>query len=150
MIIAVDIGNTSIHAGRFEGGRLRRQVNVPTPLAAQPRALLRRLAPILRAPERSRALICSVVPGAAAGVARALRQAGVRSVRVVGRDVKVPLKNRYAKPRQVGQDRLVGAYAAWCLYGDGARRRRSGGRNPERARKGGAEGGIGGGHGPPG
>jgi len=37
-------------------------------------------------------------------------------IRVVGRDVRVPLVNRYTYPKQVGQDRLVGAYAAWRLY----------------------------------
>jgi type III pantothenate kinase len=29
----------------------------------------------------------------------------------------VPLKNTYAYPEQVGQDRLVGGYAAWKLFG---------------------------------
>lgn len=35
----------------------------------------------------------------------------------------------------MGQDRLVGGYAALCLYGRGAHRRRSGARHPERARQ---------------
>jgi pantothenate kinase type III len=45
-------------------------------------------------------------------------------IRVVGQDVQVPLVNRYTYPEQVGQDRLVGAYAAWrafrtdCLVAD--------------------------------
>jgi len=38
------------------------------------------------------------------------------SIRVVGQDVNVPLKNRYTYPEQVGQDRLVGAFAAWRAY----------------------------------
>jgi type III pantothenate kinase len=62
------------------------------------------------------AIICSVVPGATARIAQALRHGGLRRVRVVGRDVKVPLKNRYKHPKQVGQDRLVGAYDAWRRY----------------------------------
>ena len=36
---------------------------------------------------------------------------------VVGRDIKVPIKNLYRKAYQVGQDRLVGAYGAKILYG---------------------------------
>jgi type III pantothenate kinase len=36
---------------------------------------------------------------------------------VVGQDIKVPIKNNYRYPRQVGQDRLVGAYAAKVFYG---------------------------------
>ena len=35
----------------------------------------------------------------------------------MGKDVIVPLINRYRNPRQVGQDRLVGAYAALKFYG---------------------------------
>ena len=34
--------------------------------------------------------------------------------------MKVPIKNKYRYPRQVGQDRLVGAYAARILYGSPA------------------------------
>ena len=54
-----------------------------------------------------------------AGVVRALRAAGAARIRVVGRNLKVPLKNCYARPREVGQDRLVGAYAAWQEFGKG-------------------------------
>jgi type III pantothenate kinase len=61
-------------------------------------------------------ILCSVVPWATPKVVRALRAMGVKQIRVVGRDVKVPLKNRYRYPRQVGQDRLVGAYAAWSTH----------------------------------
>jgi type III pantothenate kinase len=38
-------------------------------------------------------------------------------VDVVGRDIVVPVKNRYKDPKQVGQDRLVGAYGAMKIYG---------------------------------
>jgi type III pantothenate kinase len=110
-MLAVDIGNTSIHAGVFDGRRLRRRARVPTALARSPSRLRRALGRVGR-----EALICSVVPWATARVARALRQAGCRRVRVVGRDLRVPLKNRYRYPRQVGDDRLVGAYAAWQRY----------------------------------
>ena len=113
-IFAVDIGNTSIHAGLFEGRRLRRRLSVPTPLTRQPAALRRRLARLGRG--AAQAVVCSVVPWATPLVVRALRAAGCPTVRVVGRDLRVPLKNRYRYPRQVGQDRLVGAYAAWRAY----------------------------------
>jgi type III pantothenate kinase len=36
---------------------------------------------------------------------------------VIGKDLKVPIINLYRKPEQVGQDRLVNAYAASLLYG---------------------------------
>jgi type III pantothenate kinase len=36
---------------------------------------------------------------------------------VLGKDIIVPIKNLYKKPKQVGQDRLVNAYACLKLYG---------------------------------
>ncbi|OGW92087.1 MAG: hypothetical protein A3D28_03335 [Omnitrophica bacterium RIFCSPHIGHO2_02_FULL_63_14] len=111
MILAIDIGNTSIHVGLFSRGRLRRRFILPTALARTAGPLRRRL------PRADEAIICSVVPWATPKLTTALRAAGCRRVRVVGRDLKVPLKNRYRYPRQVGQDRLVGAYAAWREFG---------------------------------
>jgi type III pantothenate kinase len=35
---------------------------------------------------------------------------------IIGKDILVPIKNLYHKPKQVGQDRLVNAYAASSLY----------------------------------
>lgn len=109
MLLAVDIGNTAIHLGRFAGRRLRRQVSIPTSLARSPGRLRRTVARVGKSDD---AVICSVVPWATPKLTAAIRAAGCRRVRVVGRDIKVPLKNRYKFPKQVGQDRLVGAYAA--------------------------------------
>ena len=36
---------------------------------------------------------------------------------IIGKDIVVPINNLYRKPRQVGQDRLVNAYAGIMLYG---------------------------------
>ena len=117
-ILAVDIGNTAIHVGLFDRGRITRQLSVPTAWARHPVRLRQALGRIaLRRAEC--AILCSVVPRATAPVARALRAVGCSCVCVVGKDIKVPLKNRYRKPQQVGQDRLVGAYAAWFQYGRG-------------------------------
>ena len=106
IILAVDIGNTHTTFGLFKGRRLVRTFAVSTQAWRSGRG------PRLRKIGADQAIICSVVPWATPKVAKALRAAGCRRVRVVGRDVKVPLKNRYRYPKQVGQDRLVGAYAA--------------------------------------
>ena len=140
MMVAIDIGNTSIHVGVFSGRTLRRSFSLPTTKArpaASGHGIFARLSRRQKADlSRARqALVCSVVPWATPAVVRALRQAGCPRVRVVGRDLRVPLKNRYHYPRQVGQDRLVGAYAAWRMFGDRAHRGRPGGRSPERARQ---------------
>jgi type III pantothenate kinase len=110
MLLAVDIGNSSIHFGLFRGRRLAHAFAVPT---KNLRLTNSRQAALRCAQE---AIICSVVPRATPKVAATLRRLGVRRVRLVGRDVRVPLKNRYRRPREVGQDRLVGAYAAWQGY----------------------------------
>jgi type III pantothenate kinase len=107
-LLAVDIGNTSIHVGAFTGRRLVRRLSLPTSLAASPRLLRQALRRFAGAEQ---AMVCSVVPSVTPKVAAALREAGLRA-RVVGRDVSVPLTNRYRHPSQVGQDRLVGAFAA--------------------------------------
>jgi type III pantothenate kinase len=36
---------------------------------------------------------------------------------VVGIDIRVPVKNRYRRPRSLGQDRLVGAWAGLRMFG---------------------------------
>lgn len=62
-------------------------------------------------------VISSVVPSLTPKVSAALKRLFQAPVYVVGRDMKVPLKNKYRYPRQVGQDRLVNAFAAVRLYG---------------------------------
>lgn len=64
------------------------------------------------------ALASSVVPG----MSQIARQACARflgmPLRFAPEDLPVPLENRYARPHEVGADRLVGAYAARRLYPD--------------------------------
>ncbi|MBF0489508.1 MAG: type III pantothenate kinase [Candidatus Omnitrophica bacterium] len=62
-------------------------------------------------------VICSVVPKTTVLVERFIKYSlNIKAV-VVGRDVIVPIKNHYKNPAQVGQDRLLGSYAALKLYG---------------------------------
>jgi type III pantothenate kinase len=62
-------------------------------------------------------IICSVVPWSLQTVEQASKRILSAAPVVVGRDVIVPIKNNYRYPKQVGQDRLVGAFAAKTLYG---------------------------------
>lgn len=135
MILAIDIGNTTTSFGLFRGGRLARRFDLPTILHASSTELRRRLKARLAGARVERAIICSVVPKMTRVLPGILRALGIRRVALVGRDVRVPLRNRYRYPKQVGQDRLVGAYAAWSALGRGAPRGRPAGRSPERARQ---------------
>ncbi|MBI4309871.1 MAG: type III pantothenate kinase [Candidatus Omnitrophica bacterium] len=115
MILTVDIGNTTIALGVMRKGKALRLERVET---VTPLRLLR----VLRVFKNSGyafdvAVICSVVPEVTVIVERIIRKYTNIEVKVVGRDIVVPIKNCYKNPRQVGQDRLVGAYAALHLYG---------------------------------
>ena len=111
MLLAIDVGNTSLTLGLFNRRRLVRTGRIPTQGAGYRRAL----AAWLCGP-REAVIISSVVPQATASLKKALRPAGV-PVLVVGENLKVPIRNGYRIPRQVGQDRLVNALAAVERYG---------------------------------
>src|SRR3989338_2775983 len=61
-------------------------------------------------------IICSVVPRLNKKIRDCLSALTARPVYLVGKDLIVPIKNLYAKPAQVGPDRLICAYMASLLY----------------------------------
>ncbi|MCX5666307.1 MAG: type III pantothenate kinase [Candidatus Omnitrophica bacterium] len=64
------------------------------------------------------AVVSSVVPLALARLVVELRRmSGTIKITIIGRDLKVPVKNMYRIKSEVGQDRLVNAFAAKALYG---------------------------------
>ena len=62
-------------------------------------------------------IICSVVPDAGRVLERDVKRLFIHQPFIVGKNIKVPIKNLYRKPRQVGQDRLVNAYGVAVIYG---------------------------------
>ncbi|MDD5553482.1 MAG: type III pantothenate kinase [Candidatus Omnitrophica bacterium] len=112
MLLTVDVGNTNINLGLFEE-RLKKKFSFPT-RQGRFRAKLKR---IFSQNKVDDAIVCSVVPWVTAVMEENLKRLlGIRPY-IIGKDVNVPVKNLYRKPRQVGQDRLVNAYAAVMLYG---------------------------------
>jgi pantothenate kinase type III len=57
-------------------------------------------------------VICSVVAARTTTLSRILTAVTGRKPYIIGKDVTVPIKNLYLQPKQLGQDRLVNAYAA--------------------------------------
>jgi len=120
VLLAIDIGNTSIHAGIFQKKR-----NIRTMLmradASQlgiSKAFKKNLS--TDAKKIKSVVISSVVPDVAIITQRVIeRLMGIKPI-VLGRDMIVPITNLYKKPKQVGQDRLVNAYACKELYGSPA------------------------------
>lgn len=112
-LLAVDIGNTHITAGVFREGRLLKRAFTKTQCKSF--KFFKRL--ISRFAVRN-AVICSVVPKAGTRVKKELTVLlGGLKPHIIGKDIKVPLVNRYRHARQLGQDRLVAAYAASLIYG---------------------------------
>ncbi|MFH0826978.1 MAG: type III pantothenate kinase [Candidatus Omnitrophota bacterium] len=111
MLLAIDIGNTNITFGIFSGKKLLKKFDIPTDKLryATLKKELGRFKP-------REAVICSVVPGATRHLKGVLSRLSLRPL-IIGKDVRVPIKNLYRKPAQVGQDRLVNAYAVTRLYG---------------------------------
>ena len=117
MLLCLDIGNSQIHGGVFEGEALRCQFRKTThPLGSSDEfgvfftAVLRENGVDPRMVRR--AAVCSVVPPALYPV----RSACVKYFRcepfVLQAGVKTGLKVRYRNPHEVGADRNAGAVAA--------------------------------------
>jgi len=114
MLLAVDIGNTNISLGLINNsGRIVRQYSTPTG-SKKLKSLLAKINKINRV---DKIIVVSVVPKVLGSVRRSLKKYFRNSkILVVGGNVRVPLKCVYNK-KEIGQDRLVTAFAAKSLYG---------------------------------
>lgn len=121
MILAIDIGNTTTNFGVFNKGTLASQFAIATQPWRTPDEVTLQLKALaktrrLHLARAQQIVICSVVPRMLSVLTESLRSLDAIPQRIVGQDLEVPLKNKYTYPEQVGQDRLVGAYAAWKTY----------------------------------
>jgi type III pantothenate kinase len=120
MLLAVDIGNTNIKMALFKGQRplfVRRLVTDKKRSASQYARKLKRLFKSAQIKNTEAVIICSVVPKLTPVLKKALSAIFNKKPLILGRDIIAPIKNRYRKPKQVGQDRLVNALAAVSKYG---------------------------------
>jgi type III pantothenate kinase len=113
MLLVVDIGNTNIGFGIFKERRLLKKFTIPTKEYTFEKLCrhFKRTLPL------SDAIICSVVPKQTLSFARDLKKCLGRKPYIIGKNAQVLIKNLYRRPRQVGQDRLVNAYAGLKIYG---------------------------------
>lgn len=117
MELLIDIGNTNTSVGIAAGGRVVKKYFIHTDKKTVAPASLKRLlgADLARI---HRILVVSVVPKFLSVMKKGLKAVLPETPPVViGEDIKVPIKVKYKVPGQVGQDRLVAAYAAKRLYG---------------------------------
>lgn len=145
MLLVIDIGNTNISCGVFSVtkrvGKIRgrfyfskpknERKTEPSPIKTfdipRKQYSFNKLLKKIGSLKITDSLICSVVPKITKVIAKDLtRITGKRPYIIgkpslcaqgLGKGVSVPIKNRYHKPKQAGQDRLVNAYAASIIYG---------------------------------
>jgi type III pantothenate kinase len=104
MILAIDIGNTSVHFGIFRGKRLVREWRVATARISKYRTRL-------SAGKVRDIIVSSVVPRASKVVKRWFPKARFVNYKSIG------IKAKVRKPSEVGVDRLVNALAVHKLFG---------------------------------
>lgn len=124
MLLAVDVGNTNLTFGLFEGRELTltfRAETVRSRTADEYSALLLQLALVHQlAPSRvSAAIVASVVPQLTDVVVSAIQLAFGRDAAVVAPGMKTGISVRYDNPHDVGADRIVNAVAAHQRFGSG-------------------------------
>ncbi|MBF0504678.1 MAG: type III pantothenate kinase [Candidatus Omnitrophica bacterium] len=113
MLLAIDIGNTTIGMATIDQGHVVSVIKVETTAkACTIKAVIKK---IFKGTRISRAVICSVVPKVSRTLEDVIKK--MVPVDIIGRDIVVPIKNLYKNPKQVGQDRLVGAFGAMKIYG---------------------------------
>ncbi|CAN5212634.1 type III pantothenate kinase [soil metagenome] len=115
MLLAVDIGNTSTKFGIYDDEDLVSRFSIPTFRDQGQNALQKEIGPSLVHPV-SKAIVCSVVPCAAAAVIEFLRKKQVSTLQA-SNDLDYGLTVRYEPLSALGTDRLVNALAAVEKYG---------------------------------
>jgi type III pantothenate kinase len=121
MLLAIDIGNTNVTLGVFEGEQLRATWRMATDInqmsdeyAAMLITLLNQLG--MKTSDIKEAAMCSVVPPLMGTFEDLVRRYFKASPVVVRPGVKTGVRIVYPNPREVGADRIVNCAAAHHLY----------------------------------
>ncbi len=121
MILTVDIGNTNINFAVFNKGKMLFGFKSATKKNLFKFDLLNFKKNLnkrgISQKQIENVIICSVVPKSTKILKSSLSHLFNIKPLICGENIKVPIKNLYKNPGQVGQDRLVAAFAAAKLYG---------------------------------
>ncbi len=112
MLLAVNIGNTNINFGVFEGIKLVKKFSIPSQ-----RYTIKRLKGFLGRINVDTCIICSVAPKSTVILEKDFKRYFGLNPYILGKNVEAPIKNNYRNPKQLGQDRVVNAYAGAMLFG---------------------------------
>lgn len=122
MLLTIDVGNTNMVFGLYEGDKLRGSFRISTNAERTSDELGMQISQyyhfhgIDRAETRA-VIIASVVPPVMYTLINAIRKYLRVQPLVAGKDVDIGIENKYANPREVGADRLVNAVSAVHKYG---------------------------------
>jgi len=123
MYLAIDIGNTNVVAALLEGPLIRAHGRFETRVMDAPTwqrefaSLFKRQAAWPESIEG--AVLASVVPVATGGILAFLRkELGIEPLMVGAPGVEHGIKIAFARPEEIGSDRLVNVAAAWARYGE--------------------------------
>lgn len=113
-LLVADVGNTSALFALFQNGRFKNRLRLSTHRLK--RQGLARLKSRFKRSGIEAAVIASVVPWAGNYLKKNIPRCLGFKAYLIGRDLQVPMPNRYRNPRQVGMDRLMNALAAYRRY----------------------------------
>ncbi|NRA36122.1 MAG: type III pantothenate kinase [Polyangiaceae bacterium] len=124
MLLTVDIGNTSVAFGLYEGKTLVQTFRAETVrerTSDEYGVLLRQMLRLKGIDDAkiAGAILASVVPPLTDVMVDAIRQAFAREPLVVGPGIKTGISVLYENPREVGADRIVNAVAAYDRVAQG-------------------------------
>jgi type III pantothenate kinase len=122
MLLAIDIGNTNLTLGLYNGDNLGRHFRLATDHARMPDEYGLQFLGLLQNAGRTVAeltgvVLASVVPNLTGRVIQACREYLKQEPLVVDAGVKTGIRIRYEDPKAVGADRVADAVAVVKLYG---------------------------------
>ncbi len=122
MLMAIDIGNTGIKFGVFEGEKLSATWRMATAIDRMPDEYAALLLNLMQhesigTADVKEVAICSVVPPMITTFDEVFQRYFDVAPLVIGVGVKTGVRIRMDNPREVGADRIVNAAAAHHLYG---------------------------------
>lgn len=118
MLLVIDVGNTNIVYGLFEGATLHHQFRVESGrgrTADEYAVVLRQLLTMhgVAPADVHAAIVASVVPSLTEPMVDLVHKAFGRDAMVVGPGIRTNMSILYENPREVGADRIVNAVAAF-------------------------------------
>lgn len=122
MLLAIDVGNTNMVFGLYEGDEFCGSFRISTNSERTSDELGMQILQYYsflgrRAEETNAVIIASVVPPVMYTLVNAIRKYLCLQPKIVGKDVDTGMVNLYNNPREVGIDRLVNAVSAVEKYG---------------------------------